>query len=88
LPQQRFNPDGSQIIDPPPISPSHHYHYTQLPDNLNSLDRKGGGPLSTFAAARQQKTPPKYYDGFYFNYELMWRGIFCVKLFLLGPSLP
>uniref|UniRef100_A0A915LE70 Uncharacterized protein n=1 Tax=Meloidogyne javanica TaxID=6303 RepID=A0A915LE70_MELJA len=63
LPQQRFtNPDGSQIIDPPPISPSHHYHYTQLPDNLNSLDRNGGGPLSTFSAARQQKTPPKYYD--------------------------
>nr|CAD2195935.1 unnamed protein product [Meloidogyne enterolobii] len=59
LPQQRFNPDGSQIIDPPPISPSHHYHYTQLPDNLNSLDRKGGGPLSTFAAARQQKNTSK-----------------------------
>lgn len=54
---QRFNPDGSQID--PPISPNHHYHYTQLPDNLNSLDRNGG-PLSTFA--RQQKTPPKYYD--------------------------
>jgi len=96
LPQQRFtNPDGSQIIDPPPISPSHHYHYTQLPDNLNSLDRNGGGPLSTFSAARQQKTPPKYYDGYYlfnkdlegggFLSEIIFAGSFVAPIFFLIP---